>query len=569
MSLLAWPLTLIGLVAMYGWARWLLHNADDPPGAILIGTTTLALSGGALSLAMLWPGLLGLPVDWRIAALIAAPLALAGWIIWRRGQPRATHAQGHTAGARDPLRLIAWGVVIVICALIVFNAAYWPFSIDDSLSIYAWFGKHIARSGALPVGDLYETYPMAVPLLYAFSHQAAGWIDEGLARLIPALFAVGSIGAAYALGSALYDSGVGRLAALLMALAPMVTHWASTGYVDLPAGFGFGMSAVFLARLARSGGWRDALLAGLLAGLAAWIKNSGLLIVPSLALWLAYRWTIGGEPLRRVAGQGLLIGLGFAAVAGPWYARNLIMAGTLVPPTGWTWLAERTLANLFPYLVDSRYGLIGVAFTAGIVLTLWRALRTRGRALAPALLVILYAPFFAAWWTFVSYDGRFLLALTPLVAVMGASALRMAGAWQEGILGERWRAAIRAGIAVVIVALALPAASAALDFKGELLRDPFMPLEARHHLVLGDRYVMARRLTALPSGSRVWVSDVLLPYHADGVSVTVGGWPAPEQIAAYDYWVLNPGETLPAWFGDETPIAEAGGFRLYRVPPSS
>jgi hypothetical protein len=569
MSVLAWPLTLMGLVAMYGWARWLLHDADDPPGAILIGTTTLALSGGALSLAMLWPGLLGLPVDWRIAALIVAPLALAGLIVWRRGQPPAVGRRGQTAAGRDSLRLIAWGVVVVICALIVFNAAYWPFSIDDSLSIYAWFGKYIARSGALPVGDLYETYPMAVPLLYAFSHQAAGWIDEGLARLIPALFAVGSIGAAYALGSALYDTSVGRLAALLMALAPMVTHWASTGYVDLPTGFCFGMSAVFLARLAGGGTWRDALLAGLLAGLAAWIKNSGLLIVPSLALWLAYRWLACGQPFRRVAWHALLIGLAFAAVAGPWYARNLILAGALVPPTGWTWLAERTLANLFPYLVDSRYGLIGVAFTVGMLLAVWRAIRTRGRALAPALLVIMYAPFFAAWWAFVSYDGRFLLALTPLVAVMGASALRMAGAWVAGIPGGRWRAAIRAGIVVAIAALALPAASAALDFKGELLRDPLMPLEVRHQLVLGSRYAMARRLAALPPGSRVWVSDVLLPYHADGVSVTVGGQPAPEQIAAYDYWVLNPGEPLPAWFGDETPIAEAGGFRLYRVPPPS
>src|SRR5262249_30979599 len=141
----------------------------------------------------------------------------------------------------------------------------------------------------LPQGQLYETYPMLVPLSYAFTHQAAGWIDEYLAELIPALLSVGVIGAAYLLGRELFNRSTGLIAALLIAMTPTFAQWASAGYVDLPCGFFYGMSAVFLARHDRTRSWPDALLAGVMAGLAAWTKNSGLLIVLSIGGWIVYR----------------------------------------------------------------------------------------------------------------------------------------------------------------------------------------------------------------------------------------------------------------------------------------
>jgi hypothetical protein len=237
-----------------------------------------------------------------------------------------------------------------------------------------------------------------------------------------------------------------------------------------------------------------------------------------------------------------------------------------MPPTGWTWKAEATLANLLPYIVDQRYFVTGWLFTVGLAFTIWQALRPFSGddhlANAARFLLVFYLPFFVIWWLLFSYDGRFLLVLTPFMAVMGA---RLVQAVAHRIRLSNTRTVRRAAILIVFLA-ALPAASAAVDFKVELLRHPFMSEADRQRLRLGaDRYDMALYLRTLPTGSRVWTQDLLLPYQADGVQMTVGGWPTASNLSGFDYWVLSPGETLPDWFGLATPEYTQGGYRLYAL----
>ncbi|MEP7284865.1 MAG: glycosyltransferase family 39 protein [Chloroflexota bacterium] len=573
MSLLVWPLTLLSLIFMYPWARWLLHRAEGRAmlptyNPLLSVLTTVGLSIGTLSLVMLWMGLLGIRLDWRLAALVCLVIGASG--LFAKDKPSLLHDTPAYAAPPEPLQKLAraaWIIITVLCGLILFNAVYWPFGIDDALVIYASFGKSIATTGWLPFGKLYEAYPMLIPLDYAFVFQSSGWTNEYLAALYPALLSIGVVGVAYQLGRELINRAAGLIAALLIVLCPMFTHWASTGYVDLPAGFFYGMTVLFLARSGRTHTWADALLAGLMAGFAAWTKNSTLLIVPCIALWVVYRWWL--VKVARIDRRQrlfktqhvLLIAIGFVAVAGAWYARNLLMAGLLVPPTAWADKAARTLPNLFPYLVDSRYGVIGPLFTAGGIYIIWQCWQTRGRDPLPMLLAIFTLPFGAVWWLIVSYDDRFLLVLTPLVAVMAAL-----------VVQEVWRRVPQRFIWLayaipMIVLLALPAASTALDYKFDLLFHPFMSDAAKHHLRLGDRYEMALYLRTLPTGSRVLTQDLLLPFHADGVQVQTDVWPDAAQFAAhpYDYWVLSPGAVLPEWFGQTEPIHKQGDYRLYKV----
>jgi hypothetical protein len=576
MSLLAWPLTILALTFMYPWVCWLLCRSGRS-NKLLATVTTLGLSLGTLSQVMLWQGLIALRIDWRITVVLCAGISVVGWVVIRRTTSRVMEPVGADPPRRQPppvgagLRpalnfwrfdLTTFAVILigVMAGLMLFNAVYWPFGIDDAIAIYASFGKQIAQTGQLPRGTLYELYPMLVPLSYAFTHQAAGWIDEHLAALIPALLSVGVIGVAYLSGKQLYDRATGLTAALLVALTPMIAHWASAGYVDLPTGFFYGLSAVFLLRLDRSGARRDALLAGIMAGLAAWTKNSGLLIVLSVVAWIVYRWWRPGDR-RLTVRLIMLIVVGFAVVAGPWYARNVVMAGTPVPPTGWTWKADRSLADLVPYIEDSRYFVTGWIFTAGLLLMAWQAWRLRKQA-TPIFLLIFYLPFFAIWWALFSYDDRFLLVLTPFVAVTGARVVQEIARR----IPAQYTQYARIAAVVVIVGLALPAASAAVDFKGELLRRPFMSDADKHRVRLGaDRYNMALYLRVLPPGSRIWTQDLLLPYHADGVEMTVGGWPTQEQLESYDYWLLSPGDALPEWLGADSPVHAEGQYRLYRL----
>jgi hypothetical protein len=565
-SLLAWPLAAFCLLCAYPWARWLLAGERD---GILLLTTTFALSIGVLTLAMLWLGLSGQPITWGGAATACILVFIAGYLVGGQFPPKHN---AHTPDSPYPTALrtlsrFALAVIVLVAALILFNASYWPFAIDDAVTIYAMFGKRIALTGALPTGDLYETYPMLIPLAYAFTHQAAGWIDEGLAGAITALLALGVLPTAYLLGKTLYAGldgrAIGLCAALLIALTPMFAQWASAGYADLPVGFFYGLSTLFCARLAAHGGWRNALLAGLMAGLAAWTKNSGLLVVPAIGLWLLSRLLT--SPRRGLLTRhALIIAAGFLAVAAPWYARNLIMAGLVVPPTGWTWLAQRTLANLFPYLITPYYLPIGVLFTLGLLHTLWRAARGEPQS---RLLAIFYLPFFAAWWLLVSYDVRFLFALTPLIALMAG---RLTWEIYRRALARLTlpHARLLAALSLFVIALlALPAAWIAVDHKAELLRRPLMSDAERHRVRLGPRYDMALYVRGLPSSARVWTDDGLLPYHAytpDGPTVIHGGPPAPGD--AYDFFAVQPGTDAPAWLGSRPPIYEVGGYRLYKAP---
>src|SRR5258708_7639032 len=294
MSLLAWPITILALVFMAPWARWLLRRAEGqalyPANyGLLLALTTLALSVGTLTLILLLLGLLGLPVDWRIAGLLCLGIGALGLLIRdRRIVLRDTSLKPVPSRPLLMLTRAAWIVIAVIAVLVVFNAVYWPFGIDDAVTIYASFGKAIAASGHLPIGNLYETYPMLVPLGYAFTHQAAGWRDEHLAALIPALLSGGVLGGAYLLGCELRNRATGLIAALLIAITPMYTHWAGVGYVDLPCGFFYGLSALFLARYNRTRSWPDALLTGIMAGPAAFTKKRRVLVAQPISAVLAY-----------------------------------------------------------------------------------------------------------------------------------------------------------------------------------------------------------------------------------------------------------------------------------------
>src|SRR5690606_19643585 len=156
------------------------------------------------------------------------------------------------------------------------------------------YGRLMAQSGAItPLpGEqtLYEAYPILIALNYAFTYLASGWINEYLARLIPALLSLGCIPAVYTLGNLLHSRTAGWISALLIALMPAFSTWASTGYVDLPMAFFYTLAAIFAWRFWQHGDLIDALLAGALIGLAAFTKNAALIGVVLFAAWLAWCW---------------------------------------------------------------------------------------------------------------------------------------------------------------------------------------------------------------------------------------------------------------------------------------
>jgi 4-amino-4-deoxy-L-arabinose transferase-like glycosyltransferase len=326
----------------------------------------------------------------------------------------------------------------------------------------------------------YQAYPVQIPLIYTYIYLASGWVNEYLAKVIPTLFGLGCLPAAYVLGKVIYDERTGWLGALLLALTPTFARWASSGYVDLPMAFVYTLSAIFAWRLWQNNHWLDALLAGLMIGSAAWTKNAALLGIVFLAAWLGYGWLN-----RRISLKMALLTLAACGlVAAPWYIRNWLEARLLVPPTAWVEQAEPSLNNLLVFItLFDNFGVPGFVLFGGVLAAAWRVLQHRRQAEGDIFLLLWIIPFFFVWWLLVSYDPRFLLLFLPLVAVLGGKWL--AYLWK--LLPTVWQRRVLAPLIALMLVLTFYQAWISVEFKTELLHNPLMGDAEKHAVVLGDR----------------------------------------------------------------------------------
>jgi 4-amino-4-deoxy-L-arabinose transferase-like glycosyltransferase len=509
-------------------------------------------------------------------------------VIWlrRRGtglRPIASLARPYRATAgRDRLALLVAAVVVVCIAAALFNAAYWPFYEDDTITLYAPIARHFAQTGQFFNYGMHDAYPVLDPLALAYIQLAdpGETAYEYAGRFAIAALALAQIGAAYVLGRDLFGRRAGLAAAYLLATIPVLLHWASTGYTDVPAGTYSLLAMIMAWRLFRTPHPVYALLAGVLGGLAAFTKNGALLMAGSLAGWVIYAWWYArraddpdGQAIRWQH-SALMVG-GWLAVAGIWYAHALLQFGYLIPPTGWTDQAQHTIAALFgPALTPNQFmlgGAIPLLGMAGMLVLLWRA----RWAFDPraALLLGFGVPFWLVWWALFSYDMRFLLLVWGVFAVAGGWLVDVALRWlQDQITNRRVQQIGGIALAVIVIAAALPGLRLAVDHKPAILADPLMDDASRHRVQFGPRWEAIAWLQAnAPAGSRVAVADYFFGYPLVRADITIALFIPPdrESAADYDYWVARPQDDRPDWAdaGLREVFATDAGYTIYVIRP--
>lgn len=534
-------LFVLALANSSGWAV-----AALPAGrrdALAVATTTLALSIGALTQAMFWIAL-ARPGHLRIEPTLVALAAIsaAGWgLAWRARRPNASRVERGDARRRAAPTVIA-AAVAACCLAIVVGAASWPFSGGDALAVYAPLSRGIATFGTLPIGErLYEGYPMLVPMLYAFVDWIAGGPNEYLSRFATALLAVGAVAGAGWLARELRSPRAGWIAAALLVSSPIFGLWAATGYADIPAGFYVVLVAIFVWRWRRDGDVRDALLSGVAAGLAMWTKNSALtLVVSAPLLVMAWRGARGPSPGRRWTHAAAAV-TAAAFVAAPWYVRNEVVFGFLVPPTLWADRVRHDLASFLVFLRPAdRFGLLGWLALLTVAVAAVRVAARGRRAPAEALLLSLSLPFFAAWWWLASYDPRFLVSVLPLLAGFAGALLDDALGRLEGSPGAAARRAWAALIAALLAGMPF-SMRYVLPSKRAWLANPFMSDLARHRLQVGGLFDLGRALDALPEGSRIAGVPTMARYYLNPERRARVAWAGPDyglDPPGYDYEVL-------------------------------
>lgn len=557
---------------------------------------TLVLTSGALGL-----GLLTLVAFWIMliapgAPALAAALAVsvAVWAASRvmdARSGRAPRAADAPHDRREPRGLLGWTLVAAIAgpiAAIVVDAAWWPFDNGDALALYAPFSAHLYRTASLPVGDrLHEGYPMLVPIAFAFMHWTAGGVNEYLARLIAALMGVGAILATAALGREVRHARAGLIAAAVLAVTPVFGRWATTGYTDVPAALYVGLTALFGWRWWQTADWRAAVLTGAAVGLACWTKNSALALLPGLAWLIAARSRIDRRgPTPRAAGvwaSAALMGSAAAAVAAPWYVRNWLVFGFVVPPTMLTDRADHSLGALGAMLrPDAFFGVSGWLMTAAVpyaaAVIAGRGGTDRRRADAAHLLVALALPFLLAWWWLASYEVRFLTTILPLLAVLAALMIDDVVDWAPARLATAGVHVLRLGVVLLVAAAAAAAMRKTIEHKTAIAASVWLTDEERHRVRLGGLYDLARALNRLPPGSRVAGVPPVIRFHLDLDRLGLVDARVPEhagQPGGYDYIVTHgaPGEPVgvgpPGRDLARVVLETADGYRLMRAVPAT
>ena len=251
-----------------------------------------------------------------------------------------------------------------------------------------------------------------------------------LGRALAALSDLATVALAFLLGREVFGETAGLWAAAFLAVMPLHVQQAHFFTADPLLAAGVVGALYYAVRLARRGRPADGLLAGSLFGLALSAKFTGAFLLFPLGMALTFhaggrRWRLGTLALAAAGGV--------FAVANPyalvewgsfWHAvsrQAAILRGTLDAP--YTLQFHDTLPYLYPIAQQLRWGMtvpLGLLAFGGLGYALWRAVREPP---SPAEWVLLAwaLPFFAFFGGLPARFPRYLLPLTPLLALYAAS----------------------------------------------------------------------------------------------------------------------------------------------------
>ena len=291
-------------------------------------------------------------------------LAIASWIIcWQQrsarnesiGDVQRMGGVRPTNSEDTPLpRPFVWLFIFATAFIVLFrfyHALLFPITNWDSLTEFAYLGRSYfvegritAVSGATLGIGASANYPPLIPLLYSWFYIMTGNVQEVFAQAVSPIFSVLTVIITYQLAKRMYRSKTLATSSLFfLVTAPIFIFMAEECLSEAAVTFYSLATMYFLYRALEE---RDQpstkfmFLAGLLAGIAAFVKYPGLMmlavgwvVIGVTKVWDSDLPSLHARVRELVACRSWVIfTVGFLVFGAPWYLRNLIVVGNPVYP---------------------------------------------------------------------------------------------------------------------------------------------------------------------------------------------------------------------------------------------
>jgi len=316
-------ITLVFAAGATGLGRWLLRPwlpPIDPAAQLGIA----GLSGlGLIGTLTLFVGLVPGGLHWGL--LLVAALSFAGLVLL------VGDRQGLACTLPRDWRLVllaacGLGVLVSLCGVLApSDTVDW-----DTLAYHLAVPKIWLAAGQIQYISFihHSNFPFAIDNLYVWGLTWGGQSGAKAFSLVSLVFGLVSI---FGLARHSYGEKAGWWAALAFASTPMVLWLSGTAYIDVGNGLFGGLGIVFAARWAAENRRAELVLSGVMLGLCAGSKYTGIQIIIAVSVVLAIRGLLAKKAAHYLRG-GLTIATLSLAICCPWYIKNVVNTGNPVYP---------------------------------------------------------------------------------------------------------------------------------------------------------------------------------------------------------------------------------------------
>ena len=278
---------------------WIVMRLLAPLGwvfEIAIGTGLGIGISSAIFFLLTWGGVASRA---SIISVEAALLVIAGLLLFLRKRPRESQPASAQPAWIWAFRIAALIALALVAADFSQSLAANPDGGYDAAAIWNLRARHLAAGAAAwhnavssSAGANHPGYPLLVSGFIARTWTLFGDFRSSTPAALSGIFTLSTVAALAASVWMLAGEALGWLAALVLLATEGFVSQASIQYADIPLSF-YLLASVAVLAIAQARQWPPplVLLAGLLAGMAAWTKNEGL---PFLALIFAAALWRGG-----------------------------------------------------------------------------------------------------------------------------------------------------------------------------------------------------------------------------------------------------------------------------------